>query len=367
MYSLIFHIYFSFFHSLHKDWENYFQEEYDENLTRYKGNENYTIKSLNAKLYVVDCKFFNVESTSIYYDSEADSKLLVLFSSFVNCSSSFQKNGGAIFFYPNGECVLDSVCCVEGHISDSKRGLFCYIFVSNLNDHKNYIIDCSVANGIQLKSSETIWSENGEILMKGINMSQNANNAIPTIHIVSRTMTSSIIFCTLKNNSANEFHTLLYQLSNNTISHMNFLQNIQNHPWYGLIVTQNNALLYIQHSCMYGNNYNMKSTLIYAFPGTSISVSDCSIVSAQKDWSNINVTNSNPQSFLIEYEFLVLDECKAAPESWGNMIAGFTPTCDPNEDLFDQNNFHFKPMIDSSILFLIYSTLLEYTKDDVLS
>ena len=228
-----------------ESWETYFPEtNSNENYTGQTSNSPYQIQSRSSHLYISQCSFSNVKQTTIRYSSSLDSLLLVELCSFNECSTS-SEYGGAIFFSDQGQCVLSSVCGVRCSTNDGKYGQFCYIYVSDDPQHKNYIIDSSVTLTKQTNSFETIRHENGDFSCKGVNVSNNEVNQVSGIMIYNPS-TSFISFSSFRNNRAKgstySYICIDFVSNSHQMNQTNIIENNQDTSDCGILYAVNTKL-----------------------------------------------------------------------------------------------------------------------------
>ena len=98
----------------------------------------------------------------------ADTKVLCSTSSFFKCSSS--DSGGSIYLYESGSFVQYKVCSYESKSPLSNgAGSHSYIWVTNDDNHKNFVIESSFTQNTGEQS--VFWHSSGSILFSSINIS----------------------------------------------------------------------------------------------------------------------------------------------------------------------------------------------------
>ena len=117
-----------------QSWSKYFNEPSDQNITDYSEKEPIYLNNEISGIHVANCNFFSFINGSIRYNSnDLSAKMLVESSLFDTCSV-LEEDGGAIFFYPCGWCVLDSVCSVRCKTEAKYLGQFCYTQINHTFD-----------------------------------------------------------------------------------------------------------------------------------------------------------------------------------------------------------------------------------------
>ena len=185
-------------------WETHFPvTKPDENFHGYEGNKQYHIKSNSCHLYISQCIFSCVTETTIHYSTTIFSNyslMLVEHCSFNKCSTS-SSDGGAIFYSHQGQSVLSFVCGVKCNTDNRGYGQFCYVYVSEGPQYKNYIIDSSITLNAQTNTCYTLYHKQGDVSCKGVNVSNNEVYIVSGIYIESQSL-SSISFSSFRNNNS---------------------------------------------------------------------------------------------------------------------------------------------------------------------
>ena len=296
-----------------KEWTDFYtdgSEGTDLNSTINKTQRNDLSSYENA--YVKDCIFQNILETNdqmnggaIYYSKS--SKLLVEFCSFNECNTK-AASGGAIFFDSSGHCVLFSVCGVKCN-SGYYEGQFCCVYVSGDSQYKNYIIDSSVTLTENTKAYSTLCHRYGNVLCKGVNVSNNKVNQVSGI-IISQSATSSISFSSFRNNNATN-NRCFACLSSGNIQSTNIIENSQNGSFSGIIQNGNSVQLIMNHCAVFANS----APKAYIFYGTFQCI-ECTIPKDQRKSYNSIDYGITKESFINQYSYLSLDECQATFEIW---------------------------------------------------
>ena len=302
---------------------NYWNDFFNDNYT-HKRND--SLIDVSSNLWIYGCTFIKVENNDgkgscICKDSSASINLLVEYSSFNTCSSS--SNGGAIYFYCEGQCVLSSVCgtkCTSGNL-----GHFCCVYISDDPQCKNHIIDSSVTLTQKKYTYQyaTLYHRRGDISCKGVNVSNNEVYMYSGIFLYYPSM-SYLSFSSFRNNSAigdsesficiENIGPIDYKMENT-----NIIENTQTSCLYGIIDVDENAKLTMNHCSVFGNCNNDKGKVFYVYSG-SIRCTDCAIPKDQKDSQYGSVTiETASESFINYYEYLELNDCKTGLDSWGTL------------------------------------------------
>ena len=137
------------------------------NIT-YEGNQSYfTCTSLYV--YVKNSNFFAINETAIRYDSKPQSRMLIDQCLFSDCQS-WEEDGGAIFFYPEGICILSNVCGIKCQTAKEYVGQFFFIcFVVNYNK----FLDLG-----ECKAAPESWDNITPIIPSSDNSLQNEKNTL---------------------------------------------------------------------------------------------------------------------------------------------------------------------------------------------
>ena len=310
-----------------KSWETHFSNtESNENFHYYEGNQKYSIKSTLSHLYLCHCTFTNVTETSIRYSSTSSSLMLVELCSFNTCSTGLQ-HGGAICFSDQGQCVLSSVCGVKCYTGSGRYfGQFCYVYVTNNQDNKNHIIDSSVTLTKQTNAHCTLYLLCGNVSCKGVNVSNNEVNQFSGIEIDSPSI-CSISYSSFRNNTATYYVCICCdEESQQEMSYSNIIDNNQESSSYGIIYTETSTNLTMIHCSVYGNCNSENGTVFYAYSGTSIACTYCSMTEDKKTskYETVIYNEEPPESFINYYKYLELNECKRGLDEWSN-IKPITP------------------------------------------
>ena len=230
--------------------------------------------------------------------------MLVELCSFNTCSTTGY--GGAIYFYDQGQCVLSSVCGVKCNTENQGYGQFCYVYVSLENSNKNHILDSSITLTEKKYKYQyyTLYHERGDVLCKGVNVSNNEVYYASGIYI-GLPLDSSILFSSFRNNKATGSDgNICIECSLNThyITNTNIIENEQTSSRNGIINSQYTTIT-MTHCSISGN----KPGSGVVFYGSFI-CDNCSIGSDQN--GTFYPINTATESFINSYQYLVLGSCK---------------------------------------------------------
>ena len=325
---------FSFFP---KDWSDYFTGS----QTKTTGKT--THLTVSSNLWIYGCTFKNIEKyrgkgSCICKDSSTSFNLLVDSSSFNTCSST--GHGGAIYFATSGQCVLSSVCGVNCKTGTMDYfGQFCRIYVSVGSQYKNYLIHSSVTLIEQKYVGDTTHHQNGYVLYKGVNVSNNEVDSTSGIKVLNPSI-SSISFSSFRNNNvtgdSSSYICLDFVSSSHQMTNTNIIENTQESTFLGIITTEGSAILTMKHCSVFGNCETGSGSIFCTFSGTSITCTDCSMTQDQKNshYGSFSTINRASESFINYYKYLELDECKAGLDIWSDIypiIPTPKPTNPPKE------------------------------------
>ena len=292
-------------------WNDYYNgvQEKTTNLT-----EHFTVLD---NIWIYSSIFQNIESyhsngAALCKNSGTSYNFLVEFSIFHECNT-ISSDGGAIYF-STGQCVISSSCGYKCTAGDDGDGQFCYVQASE--NSKNYVIDSSITKISTEKGDYTLKHEKGNVLCKGVNISNNEVDYLSGICINNPT-TSSISFSSFRNNKGSSQCIRCYLCSNTQITTTNIIDNEQNTTSsnYGIIHSYS-ATISMIHCSIFGN----KPGNGFVFYG-SITCTFCSMTENQKTptYGSVTINNEPLQSFINYYLFLELGECQAGLESWSDI------------------------------------------------
>ena len=265
------------------EWTDFYtdgSEGTDLNSTINKTQRNDLSSYENA--YVHDCSFSYVSGSSyggvIYYSIE--SKLLIERSSFKSCNST--SHGGVIYINGRGDCVISFVCAVKCNTYDSCNGQFCYVMAGQNENYKNYILDSSITLTEQINGRYTFRHRYGNILCQRVNASNNEVSTYSGIYIENTPM-SSISFSSFRNNTADDYSCICYDMESNTLSiiNTNIIENEQKAANFGIIHSRSGTTS-MTYCSIYGNKEG-SGKVFYANDGSTIICKSCSMKDDQKN------------------------------------------------------------------------------------
>ena len=298
------------------DWNSYFDLSNDSALINYEGNEDHNFTS-PSRVHVLNCRFSSNDKGIIKFESSSDeSKLLVEYCVFKGCTSD--SNGGAINFGKKGQCVLAYNCIVRCKTSKNYHGQFSYVEVTNNKEAKNFIISSSFMISDSNTVEDTMYHKSGKLKCSGINISDNIIRKTAAIFIY-QTEESVFLFSSVRNNTASDSIVVRCNGVHLNLSYSNIIENKQEGSGQGIIFTESGASISMYHCSIFDNCQNKKGNVFYD-SGQGIICYDCAIPLDQKVFQNDVDFIDEPKSLFINYyAFINLDECKAAPESWGSI------------------------------------------------
>ena len=271
------------------------------------------IKDLSNS-YVCDCSFVDFNDKAIFFlQSMATNgpNLLIERCLFKNLFSP--GDGGAISFSSYGNCVIAFVCGVNCGLTNSVNGLFSYVCVTSLPEAKNYVIDSSITMTKQT-GSETLDHVNGDIQCVRTNVSHNEATTISGIYVMYPSKTSSISFCSFRNNTATISSCIYCEYFNHNMNYTNIIENIQHTANHGTITSLHEALLTIFHCSIFGNSPNKLGAVFFSqSDGSSIACNDCCVDNNQTKAGKVKFIDKPLSSFINNYQYLERDDCKATP------------------------------------------------------
>ena len=286
------------------EWEDFFAppgyQSFNESFSNYKGNQTYKVQSHISCVYVYNCQFASIRSTSITYNSYDSSLMLVEYSSFNNCYN--YGNGGAIFFAYSGQCVLSCVCGYQCHCIS--WGQLCYCFVSDRQNFLNHMIDSSVAFTKDTGCS-TLEFDHGNLTLKKVNSSNNYVFQLSGVYLYSPSTTSYIIFSSFSNNTASSDRCIGCYWKSFEIIGTNIIENKQKTNASGIIYSMKCNLL-LKECCVLGNT--PCENIFYNDSGNFPICDNCSIDEYQNT-STVTFIKKPDSFFINSYHYLLLDGC----------------------------------------------------------
>ena len=223
------------FLSLHSTWNDekvgYGEDEAPDPITFDSIQERPLEESQLDKVWVSDCIFSGIEKNrAITYTKQG--KLLIESSTFSNCSNN--NIGGAIYKLA-GDSVLSkcrSVRCYTSGSGSQGYGQFLYSDVSQGDDHKNKVFECSISESMPQQNKPSHWGpvdlRNGNILVETVNITNNYIQFYSGIHL-SMSTSCSINFCTFNYNRAQIQRLIMIEIDNTqyemNITYTNILNN----------------------------------------------------------------------------------------------------------------------------------------------
>ena len=145
---------------------------------------------------------------------------------------------------------------------------------------------------------------NGDVLCKGVNVSNNEVRQFSGIYIYYPSI-SSISFSSFRNNKATSYQCIYFNSRSSTdMSYSNVIENSHPASNCGILETTVTSLEMI-HCSIFGNCLTESGKVFYANSGTSITCRDCSISDDQKTKSigSVTFTDEASESFINYYEY----------------------------------------------------------------
>lgn len=231
------------------------------------GNQSISISMYSV--YILECAFSKIASTSIYYTRTSDSTCFLLEdSTFYYCHSN--NYGGCLYYYPYGQCVQHRVVN-EGSFTPT-NGQHAYVFATK---NQNYV-QSSTFNlcGSSTSQYNILLLEYGNIMLTDLNIT-NSYCVGRVCYEFGNTLSDSYLkYSNVRNNSRNNHYSLTFHGAGAGFScyveYMNIIENAGPQSIYGLMYSSNNA--YIIY-----NNYISNDVPIYfnADEGSTMYVIKC--------------------------------------------------------------------------------------------
>jgi hypothetical protein len=302
-------------------WEDYFPD------TRSK---EFNTRQAPSVVYVLDCLFNCIKSTSNGGALHCTTNyLLVESSSFFSCNTT-NINGGAIYFSNanSGECVLHEVCgndCRSTCTNGISRGLFAYIIVRNAASSKNYINYSSIlrCRNDNFDSRQTVHLENGKICCQSINASMNKcyyrSGFIYYPFIDPNSATCSLLYSSFTDNNDLICNCIFLYVSNAKyeIKYCNILRNTQGSVGAeGTIFTYGNLM--IEDCCILENT---ATTIFYSYYSTHKITLSNSTVDKTTNNGCLTIQKTATKSFIHALNHILTQNCHAEYDSAGGLTA----------------------------------------------
>lgn len=257
-------------HTLKKEWEDFYNGSKAEN-TIWKATDP-VIQKKKENYYLKLCLFEDETETSVYFEQNNKSTMLLIEDTmFSKCSST--KNGGAIMFSTDGKYAQNRVCSYKSKVPQHEYGVFCFL-IAYYNEIKLYDSSVSFSGG---KLNEGYCTINicGNVKFSSINVSDSKIRQHCIFHIMEISNESEISYSTFARNAQYKYNTYYMSMIHALdeipfkIRTSNFLENSGSN---GPVLDLNDLETTISNCTFHGNTakykfgvYDGKCTVISCF------------------------------------------------------------------------------------------------------